>query len=424
MWAVYHSASPFKSGAARLFFLAPVGTSGYHGGGRMPTLLRAARVITPDEEMAAGCVLLGGSRITEVAGDIAAPPGAEVIDLPHLTLVPGFIDVHVHGGGGYSLATRDPDEIRGYARWAPAHGVTSFLATICADRPAEGPEMLRCAAGVCQETVGGAQLLGLNLEGPFVSPERRGALPETWVAAPDRRLLEALLEAAGGNLRAMTVAPELPGIGELMSLLLSCGVRISLGHSDAGFDGAQQAFEGGASHVTHAFNAMRPFHQRDPGIIGAALERRDVTVELIADGVHLHPATVRMLMGAFGPDRVALITDAVTPAGLQSGVFRIGGQEVHLQDGRVSLPDGTIAGSTATMDGVVRNVVEWGIADLKSAARMASTVPASVAGAGKRKGRIAAGYDADLVAVSPDLRIVRTWVAGRQVYFAGGRLPA
>jgi N-acetylglucosamine-6-phosphate deacetylase len=214
----------------------------------------------------------------------------------------------------------------------------------------------------------------------------------------------------------MTVAPELPGAPALMAAAASAGVSISLGHTNAHFDTAATAFKAGASHVTHALNAMRPFHHRDPGVVGAALDASGVTIEVVADGVHLHSATVRMLLRAFGPERAALVTDAVTPAGLDQGLFRIGNEEAVLASGRIVLADGTIAGSAATMDGLLRNVVGWGCATLSEAVRMLSTVPASVAGSGATRGRIAPGYAADIVALTADLEVAATWVAGRQVY--------
>ena len=236
-------------------------------------------------------------------------------------------------------------------------------------------------------------------------------------------MLDRLIAAARGSLRLVTIAPELPGALALIRGALTAGVVVSIGHTDASFDQAAKAFGAGASHVTHAFNAMRPFHHRDPAVIGAAIEASGVTVEIIADSVHLHPATVRLLLRAFGPERVCLVTDAVTPAGLDNGTFRIGRREAVLRSGRITLPDGTIAGSAVTMDAVVRNVVQWKCASLTEAVRMASTVPATVAGA-SRKGRIAPGYDADLVALTPELAVAATWVRGVSVHSSIGSPPS
>jgi len=383
----------------------------------MDTVIRASRLITPDDDLSPGWVGVRGGQI-EAVGLGAGPADVPAVELGPLTLVPGFVDVHVHGGGGFSLMTRREEDVLRYARWVPATGVTSFLATICADSVEIGRECLDLVTGLDSAGAPGAEILGVNLEGPFVSPDRLGALPGSWAIPPDLDVFGGFLAAARGKLRLMTIAPELQGAGEVIDAAIRSGVRVSVGHSDAGFDDASGAFAAGASHVTHAFNAMRPLHHRDPGVIGAALQADDVTVEIIADGVHLHPATIEMLVRAFGPSRVALVTDAVAPAGLDAGSFRIGGREARLDGGRIKLPDGTIAGSAATMDGLLRNVVEWGCAPLADAVRMLSAVPAAIAGCGDCKGRIAAGYDADLVALTPGLEVACAWVRGEQVFRA------
>jgi N-acetylglucosamine-6-phosphate deacetylase len=337
-------------------------------------------------------------------------------------LAPGFVDLHVHGGGGSSLITTDPEQIRSYARWVVRRGVTSFLATVCADSVDAGIDCARAVSSATGSVEGGANVLGLNLEGPFVSPDRSGALPHDWLAKPDLQLLGKLLAAAGGTLRLMTVAPELLAADAVVEEALKGGVSIAVGHTDATYDQAVRAFAAGASHVTHAFNAMRPMHHREPGPIGAALDAAGVTVEVIADGVHLHPAAVRMLVQAFGAGRICLVTDGVRPAGLKDGAFEVGGAVARLDRGSIRLPDGTIAGSAATMDSLVRNVVTWSIVDAGGAVRMASATPAVAIGLGNSKGVIEAGYDADIVALDPDLRVVRTWVAGNLVYDAGDKI--
>jgi len=385
----------------------------------MRSLLRAARIITPDEDISPGWVLVRDGVIEGLGQGLPPDTAIPALDLGGYTLVPGFVDIHVHGGGGFSLLDGDSEDVHAYARWAVTHGVTSFLATVCSTTPSEAVPTLESLARQQSPPGDGAELLGASLEGPFVSPGRLGALPPSWANPPDPALLDRLITAAGGNLRIITIAPEVPGASALISHAVSAGVNVSIGHTDANFDEAAQAFRGGATHATHALNAMRPFHQRDPAVIGAALEAPDVTIEVIADGIHLHPATVRLLIRAFGQDRVALVTDGVTPAGLEHGTFRIGGEEAILRLGRITLPDGTIAGSAATMDAVVRNVVNWNCATLPAAVRMASTVPAAVAGA-SRKGRIAPGYDADLVALTPGLAVAVAWVRGVRVHSSIG----
>ncbi|MEE8347597.1 MAG: N-acetylglucosamine-6-phosphate deacetylase [Dehalococcoidia bacterium] len=379
----------------------------------MLTALTGARVLTPDEEIERGTVLIEDGRILEVGQDVRPPPQATITELPNVTLAPGFIDIHVHGGGGFSLATPDAEEIRAYARWVVAGGVTSFLASVVADTPDGGEACLRSVARVAGSVADGANLIGAHLEGPFVNPSRRGALPESWVRPPDAGLLRRFLDAAAGHLRVITVAPELAGAATVQDEATAAGCVVALGHSDAGYEEAQKAFAAGARHLTHAFNAMRPFHHREPGILGAALDSPMVTVELIADGVHIHPVAARLLLAAKGDANVALITDGVAPAGMSHGVFDTGGREARLSQGRVTLADGTIAGGAATMDVIVRNAVGWGLVPLSDAIRMASTVPARVLGLDGVKGRVAPGYDADLVALDGELDVVMTWVGGR-----------
>jgi len=382
----------------------------------MSGAIRGARILTPDESIERGTVVFDdGGRITEVGPGAGAPDGVEITDVQGLILVPGFIDLHVHGGGGYSLATRDPEELRSYAQWVVAHGVTSFVPTICAGSVDEGLEFVRVAARATGSVAGGANVLGVNLEGPFVSPARRGALPKGWLAEPALTLVDGLMDTASGNLRLMTIAPEANGVDAIIESLRARGVVVSVGHTDATYEESLGAFRGGASHVTHAFNGTRPFHHRDPGPVFAAIDSPHVTLEVIADGVHLHPATVRTIVRAAGAERVALVTDAVPPAGMAEGGFRLGKEEAKIAGDRVLLPDGTLAGGAATMVRIVRNVVEWGAASVSDAARMASTVPARILGLGW-KGRIAPGFDADLVALDSNLEVAMTWVAGRLVY--------
>jgi N-acetylglucosamine-6-phosphate deacetylase len=384
----------------------------------MPTIIKCQSVITPDGTITPGAILVSNDgRIAEVGREIDAPAAAESHDLRDATLVPGFIDLHVHGGGGFSLATRDWHEIESYARWVVSRGVTGFLATVFAADLDEALEFVRVAGSISDwAPEGGAEIHGINLEGPFINPKRRGALPETWVTAASVRDLAALSEASDYSIALVTVAPEIPGAEDVLQDALKEWTVVAVGHTDATYDEARRAFESGASHLTHAFNGMRPFHHRDPGPVLAALDSPGVTIEVIADGVHLHPATLRALVRAAGPSRIALITDAVPPAGLGSGAFRVGNEEAQLVGGRLLLPDGTIAGSSATMDQALRNLVEWQASDLPDAVRMVSTTPARVLRLDERKGRIASGFDADLVALDSDSAVVMTWVGGRLVF--------
>jgi N-acetylglucosamine-6-phosphate deacetylase len=382
------------------------------------TLFHGGRVLHPDGQITMADILLSGV-IEAIGPDLSGTGGAVKRDVSGLVLAPGFVDLHVHGGGGYSLITGDATEIESYARWVPSRGVTSFLPTVCADSLDAGLSAAAVAASVTGPVERGAAVLGVNLEGPFLSPARPGAIPPSWLRRPSGDILDRLLDATRGTLRLITIAPELDGADGVIEALVREKARVSVGHTDATYLQARDAFTAGATHVTHAFNAMRPLHHREPGPLAAALAADGVTVEVIADGVHLHAATVALLVRAFGAGRVCLVTDAVAPAGLADGSFRIGGLEARLEGGSIRLPNGTIAGSAATMDSVVRNCVAWGVADLAGAARMASETPSVALGLAERKGSLAPGMDADIVALDDDMNVAATWVAGEMVYERG-----
>ena len=392
----------------------------------MLTALLNARVLTPDEELAGATVVIRHGRIEAVGVGLTPPAGAQTFDLSGLTLAPGFVDIHVHGGGGFSLISEDPDEIRSYARWAVRRGVTGFLVTLVG---APLPQMKRwLAAAVAageslpagQEGVdGSARPLGVHLEGPFVNPARRGALPSEGLRPPDVAEFLALAEAAQGSLKVITLAPELPGAAGIVAAARQRGVVASMGHTDATYEQALEAIEWGVRQATHCFNGMRPFHHRDPGCLGAILSSPKLSAELIADGVHVHPGAMALLLAAKGPQGTILITDGIAAAGLGDGAYSLAGEAIQVRNGVASLPDGTLAGSVVTMDQAVRNVVSaWGgaLVPLAGAVRMASSNPAAALGLGQRLGRIAPGFAADLVALDERLEVAMTLVAGQPAY--------
>ncbi len=379
-----------------------------------PQAFTHVRVITPETEIPDGTVLVAEGRILH-AGVGAPPDSVSAWDLRGLTVAPGFIDLHVHGGGGFSLAEGDPEQIREYARWAAAGGVTGFLVTLLPDERRRLVEYVESAANACDGEIGGARPLGINLEGPFLNALRCGALDPDVLRPADVAELREYLLAARGLLRIMTIAPELPGAAAIAEAV-GAGVAVALGHSDATYDEAMRAFSLGVGHVTHCFNAMRPFHQREPGCLGAALNAHDVTAELIADGVHVHPAAMEMLLRLKGVEKTVLITDAIAVAGIGDGEFELQGARVEVKDGVARRADGRLGGSTATMDAMVRNAARWLAVSEAEAIRMATLNPASVIGVADRKGRIAPGYDADLVVLSPELNVEMTFIAGEMVY--------
>jgi N-acetylglucosamine-6-phosphate deacetylase len=327
----------------------------------------------------------------------AAPANGDSVELDGRWVLPGFVDIHVHGGGGAQCNTSDPDEVARVAAFHAQHGTTALLATTVAAPVDDLLDAMRAIdAAIDVSAPGSAEILGTHLEGPFLSTAWPGAMERDAFLAPDLAALDRLL--AGGRVRSMTLAPELPGALALIGRCASAGVRVSLGHTDATYAQAAEAASAGATLVTHAFNAMRPLHHREPGMVGAALDLDALTCELICDGVHVDPVAVRLLVGRKGPERTALVTDAIEATGLPDGAYRLGDRPVEVHDGRATLPGhDTIAGSTLTMDRALRNVIDFCGIPLTAAAAMAATTPARLLGIDDRKGAIAPGLDADLV---------------------------
>jgi N-acetylglucosamine-6-phosphate deacetylase len=382
----------------------------------MAIALVNARVLTPDEEIPRATVVLEGGRIAAVGERLPPPAAAQVIDVAGLTLAPGFIDIHVHGGGGFSLMTEDSEEIRSYARWVVSKGVTAFLITLVAAARPQMERWLAAAASVGENVPGGASPLGIYLEGPFLNPKRKGAIPADGLRPPDVSEFLAHVGTARGRLKTIALAPELAGARELIVAAREQGVVASIGHSDATYEEALEAISLGVTQATHCFNAMRPFHHREPGCLGAVLASPQVAAELIADGVHVHPGAMALLLRAKGPQRTILVTDGVVPAGVTPGRYLLFGQQIAVTRQVATIADGALAGSVATMDQMVRNVVQLGLASLQEALRMASLNAAAALGLEGSKGRIARGFDADLVALDDGMQVAMTFVGGELAF--------
>jgi N-acetylglucosamine-6-phosphate deacetylase len=382
----------------------------------MAIALVNARVLTPDEEIPRATVVLEGGRIAAVGERLPPPAAAQVIDVAGLTLAPGFIDIHVHGGGGFSLMTEDSEEIRSYARWVVSKGVTAFLITLVAAARPQMERWLAAAASVGENVPGGASPLGIYLEGPFLNPKRKGAIPADGLRPPDVSEFLAHVGTARGRLKTIALAPELAGARELIVAAREQGVVASIGHSDATYEETLEAISLGVTQATHCFNAMRPFHHREPGCLGAVLASPQVAAELIADGVHVHPGAMALLLRAKGPQRTILVTDGVVPAGVTPGRYLLFGQQIAVTRQVATIADGALAGSVATMDQMVRNVVQLGLASLQEALRMASLNAAAALGLEGSKGRIARGFDADLVALDDGMQVAMTFVGGELAF--------
>jgi N-acetylglucosamine-6-phosphate deacetylase len=364
-------------------------------------------VLTPAEDLPAAWVAIADGCI-EAVGDGTPPAAAATEDLSGRLLAPGFLDLHVHGGGGDHFMSGDPGACVRAARFHARHGTTGLLATTLS---APREELETAVRAIAQ--AGDPLILGAHLEGPWLSEKRRGAQEAEHLRPPDLGELAALL--AAGPVRLVSLAPELPGALEVIEAIAAAGAVPALAHTDATYEEATAAVEAGARHAIHVFNGMRPLHHREPGVLGAVLDHAAVTCELIADGLHVHPAAARLLHRVKGARGTVLITDAIEATGLTDGDYRLGNTPIRVADGRAETRDGHLAGSTLTMDAAVRNAHQWLGVPLGEVLAMATSTPARVIGLADRKGRIAPGYDADLVVLDDALRPTTTFVAGRRL---------
>ncbi len=378
-----------------------------------PHLITAGRVVAPSSDLVPGTVEVVDGRIASIRK--GASTGADV-SAPDSILVPGFIDLQINGAGGVDFLTAKTNaDLLRVGGYLASTGVTAFAPTLTTAPPSVLREaLIRWARFAARQRV--PRIVGLHLEGPFLNPEFKGAHPARYLRAPDPAYAAALLDAAHGAVRMVTLAPELPGAREVIRLLRKRGCIVAAGHTGATYDQGQAAFREGVTTVTHLFNAMRPVHHRDPGIVVAALQHPQVTVSLIADFVHTHPAIVLLAVRLKGWERVALITDAIAAAGARGKATHLGTQTVRVSDAP-RLADGTLAGSVLSMDRAVRNVTSLGI-PLREAVQMASTTPAHLLGRGDL-GRIEEGAIADLVVLDQALHVRAVYGAGERIYGEG-----
>jgi N-acetylglucosamine-6-phosphate deacetylase len=370
-------------------------------------------IYTPDEIIAPGTVLIERNTITAVgpADTTPVPPDADVIDAGGMAVAPGLIDVHIHGLMGYDgMGPGLADVIRAL----PAFGVTAFVSTTVTLPRDETLANLKAMAEVLDTPPAGAECLGIHLEGPFLSPTYPGMATSEWFEPLTWEAFQALQQAAQGRIRMLTFAPEAGEATACIPRLVETGVIPVIGHSNATYEQVARAVQLGLSHATHTFNAMRPLHHRDPGVVGAVMAFDEIVAELIADGLHVHPAAMAILLRVKGLERVALVSDASPLAGLPDGEYEWEHKPIFVRDNACRLADGTIAGAHALLDTGVRSLVRLVGLPLEQALVPATRVPAGVLGL--RKGRLAPGYDADVVVLDETLRPVRTIAGGQEVY--------
>jgi N-acetylglucosamine-6-phosphate deacetylase len=368
------------------------------GGARSrSTVLTGARVVLPTGTVEGGRVVVEGGRIAE-----AAAADATEVDLTGHWVVPGFVDMHNHGGGGASFTSGSVDEVLKGVRTHREHGTTTVVASLVTGEI----DFLAKRAGLLSELVEEGALAGIHFEGPFISPCRKGAHSEALLRHPDPAEVRELIAAARGTARMMTLATELPGGIESVRLLAEHGVIAAIGHTDATYDQTVEAIEAGASVATHLFNAMPPVGHRDPGPVVALLEDERITVELINDGTHLHPASLELAFRHAGAGRVAFITDAMDAAGFGDGHYELGPLGVEVKDGVARLvKGGAIAGSTLTLDAAFRRAATVDRLPVDDIVRAISANPAKLLGVYDTVGSLEPGKDADLVVLDAEFAL-------------------
>jgi N-acetylglucosamine-6-phosphate deacetylase len=376
------------------------------------------QVVTDYEVWRDGTVLLEDGSVAEVSPDDSLLADAyEIHYYGDALILPGFVDLQVNGAFGVDVAS-ESSRLSDLSRDLISTGTTSYLPTVISSPEGLYEEALPAiGAGTSAGSSPGAEVLGVHLEGPFISLEKRGAHAAAHVLMPDARLLSRLLDL--GPVRMITLAPELEGADGLMALAANRGVVVSAGHSEVAFEPAYGALDGRVAGVTHLFNAMSAMHHREPGLPGAAFAHPRVVCGLIADGLHVHPEMIGLAFRMLGPDRICLVTDAIAAAGMEEGEYRLATRTVYVRGGVPKLGSGSLAGSVLTMNEAFKNVLAFTGCTFPEAARMASTSPARLIGEGRRKGRLVPGYDADVTVLAPDLSVAAVWQSGELVYSGG-----
>jgi N-acetylglucosamine-6-phosphate deacetylase len=380
-------------------------------------VLKVGRALTPTEELENVAIIIEQDRIREVVpwGDI--PPNEDVLNYPDAVAAPGFVDIHTHGYGGHDATSGKEEDLAEIARSVLKHGVTSFLPTTVTAPQDVLLKACRALGNVIEKNEKGAEILGLHLEGPHVGRGKEaGAQNVEFARDPDVGELEELVEASGGNIKRVTLAPELPGALGYIKRAKELGIVVAAGHTNATYEEAVAGFEAGVTICNHLFNGMRPFHHRDPGIIGACLVRDDVYAEVIADLIHLHPVAINTAIKAKGLEKTILITDAIAATGLPAGEYDLGGLETVVKDGiSRAKATGRLAGSTLTMDLALKNMVTKLNLDLKDAVRMATSNPADALNLSDR-GHLIPGCAANVTILDSGLNVLATIVKGKVLY--------
>jgi N-acetylglucosamine-6-phosphate deacetylase len=373
-------------------------------------------LVTPFEMIPCGQLEVEDGTIAYVGSERSYE--GEVLDYKGDMVCPGFIDIHVHGGAGVDAMDPDPEALNRLSTYLAAGGVTGFLATTYTAPLEELKAALRRVEAAQKMSAPGAQILGAHVEGPFISQEKKGAQDGGYVRQVTEQELDAVYQASCGTIKMMTLAPETQNALRAADWLVERNIVAAAGHTNATYNDALRAFDRGFTHLSHFYNGMRGFHHREPGVVGAGLTDGRVSLELVADGVHVHPAALKLALLAKGPAKIALVSDSVKPASLPDGVYSFGGRTFHVMGRSITLEDGLIAGSGIRLSDAVKIMVEEAGGPLKEVVQMASSTPAKILRLTPRKGELRVGSDADLTVLDLSYRVQRTIVGGETVYEA------
>ncbi|MFD0674031.1 N-acetylglucosamine-6-phosphate deacetylase [Cohnella sp. GCM10027633] len=380
-------------------------------------LIDNARIVCADRTIGCGWLQIRDGIIERIGdrstGDEPQAPSHEIVDARGGTVLPGFIDVHVHGGAGHDFMDADADGLLDITRFHATHGTTGILATSLTASRDELTAVLERISAFIDGGMTYAQVLGIHFEGPFISEKWKGAQNPAYILPPQPEWLEAWVARFPGIIKMQTLAPEAEGALDYIALLSRHGIVPSCGHTDATYDQIVQAADHGLRHAVHTYNAMRSYHHREPGTVGAVLTDKRIMAEVIADGHHVHPAGIKLLTAAKGDEGVILVTDAMAAAGMPDGDYELGGLPVEMKCGVARLKaSGNLAGSTLTMIDAFRFMVREIGVSLESASRMASLNPARQLGLDGDRGDIAPGKRADLLLLDESLALQRVWIGG------------
>ncbi len=382
----------------------------------MNTWIRGGEIITPDRQIEDGVIILHDGRIAAIEEQrqvTESPVNTRVIEADGLLVLPGLIDVHVHGGAGSDAMDATPQALDQMSSFFLKHGVTSYLPTTITNSP---EATIQAIENVLQyrPSQPGAHPLGLHLEGPYLCRSHRGAQPAEWLRSPDPQEYRAWFDA--GGIRLITLAPELPGVLDLIREGAGQGIHFSAGHTEASYEQVRQSADAGLDHATHTFNGMTGLHHREPGAVGAALLDERIFCEVIADGIHVHPAVLRLLARLKGVERTVLVTDAMRAAGLEDGVYDLGGQDITVEGGIARTASGSLAGSTLTLNQAVKNMVQLAGLAIPQAVAMATTTPAASLGLAGQIGSLQPGAQADVILVDEDFQVRLAVIQGEVVF--------